>query len=612
MNNSLLKQRAQALPEAPGVYIMMDAGNQVIYVGKAKKLRNRVSQYFQDTVSHSTKTKQMVSNVDHFEVIVAATEFEALVLECSLIKQHMPKYNILLKDGKGYPYIRLGVQDPYPDLTLANQPADDGALYYGPFGSRGITNNIIQVIKQALKLPVCAKKFPRDINKGRPCLHYHMGQCTGWCQGKATKQEYFVAIEQCKLLLSGKYKSVADIIREQMLAASDALNFELAASLRNSLKAVEALSQKQLVTAGNKANTDVIGFAHNESKACFAVLHFSHGDLVDKDYEILNVPDDPQEALTALVKQYYLNRGLAPRYVYLPQTMDDSALFEQLLQEQLGAKTTFVTPVRGDKKKLVQLADKNAKEEAERITKHREHIHSTLTLLGKMLNISVPERIESFDISNISGTDIVASMIVFCDGKPKRNEYKKFKIRDLDGQDDYASMRQVVVRRYQHLLNKDDGFEKEPDLILIDGGINHAKTALDALESMGLHLPVFGMVKDDRHRTRALVTPQGQEIRIDSNQAVFSLVGNIQEETHGFAIGYHRKLRNKRIRYSALDEIPGIGPKRKAALLKTYKSLSGIASASLFELEKHLPSDAAHAVYQYFQSQQRGEDHKCE
>lgn len=607
MNYTELKQRSHALPEAPGVYIMMDADNRVIYVGKAKKLRNRVGQYFQDTVFHSLKTKQMISNIDHFEVIVAANEFEALVLECSLIKQHMPKYNILLKDGKGYPFIRIGIQDPYPDLTLAKQPADDGAMYYGPFGSRGITNNIIQAIKQALKLPVCSKKFPQDIGNGRPCLHYHMGQCTGWCQGNATKEEYAVAVEQCKLLLSGKYKSVSDSIRERMLAAADSLNFELAASLRNSLKAVEALGQKQLVTAGNKANTDVIGFAFNDAKACFAVLHFCGGDLVDKDYEILTIPEDPHGAVSALVKQYYLSRGFAPRYVYLPQAMEDAVLFEQLLADKFGTRTKIFTPMRGDKKKLVELANKNAAEEAERITKHREHIHNTLTLLGKMLDLSTPKRIESFDISNIFGTDIVASMIVFCNGKPKRNEYKKFKIKELDGQDDYASMRQVVFRRYQHLIRADDGFEKTPDLILIDGGVNHAKTATDALNSIGLHIPVFGMVKDDRHRTRALVTSQGQEISISNNQAVYSLIGNIQEETHRFAIGYHRNLRNKRIRHSALDDIPGIGPKRKAALLKTYKSISAIAAASLPELQRHLPNDAAYAVYHYFQKKQKGE-----
>lgn len=607
MDHSELKRKAQSLPESPGVYIMMDASDRVIYVGKAKKLRNRVSQYFVDTVSHSVKTKQLVSNIDHFEVIVAATEFEALVLECSLIKQYLPKYNILLKDDKGFPYIRLGIKDPYPDLTMVNQISNDGALYYGPFGSRGITNNIIQSVKSALKMPVCGKTFPRDMGKGRPCLHFHMGQCAGWCQGNHTTADYANVVDQCKLLLAGKYKPVADIIRRNMLAAADSLNFELAADLRNSLKAVESLGKKQLVTAGNSADTDVIGFAMNESKACFAVLHFSHGDLIDKEYELLSVPDDPIEATMALVKQYYLTRGRAPRYILLPYDMDDKEPFEQLLFEKFGKKSYVITPRRGDKRQLVLLAQTNATEETERATKHYERIQATLQTIGKMLNIVTPERIESFDISNISGTDIVASMVVFSNGKPLKRDYKKFKIKDLDGQDDYASMQQVITRRYTRLINQDQGFDQKPDLLLIDGGHAHAKTATEALARLGLHLNVFGMVKDDRHRTRALVTPQGQEIRIDNNQSVYALIGNIQEETHNFAIGYHRDLRSKRVRYSELDQIPGIGKQRKLILLKTYKSLSAIAESSLPELQRILPSDAAIAVYEYFQNKRKGE-----
>ncbi len=606
MNHTELKRMSQSLPDAPGVYIMKDADDRVIYVGKAKKLRNRVSQYFLDSVSHSVKTKQMVSNIDHFEVIVAATEFEALVLECSLIKQHMPKYNILLKDGKGYPFIRLGIKDAYPDLIMANKPADDGALYYGPFGSRGITNEIIAAIKQALKLPVCGKKFPRDIGKSRPCLHYHMGNCNGWCQENASAAKYQATIEQCKLLLSGKYKTVADEIKTKMLAAADELNFELAANYRNSLNAVEALGKKQLVTAGTKANTDVIGFSGNALKTCFSVLHFNHGDLVDKDYEIIPTADDPTYAMSALIKQYYLSRGFAPRYILIPYNMEDRELFEQLMQEKFGCRTNIIMPVRGDKKKMIQLAQSNADEEVARITKHHERMHSTLIVLGKMLNITLPSRIESFDISNISGTDIVASMVVFENGKPARCQYKKFKITDQPIQDDYASMHQVVLRRYQHLIDADSGFEKAPDLILIDGGCNHARIAVDVLKTLNLDIPVFGMVKDDRHRTRALVTPCGEEIRIDNNQAVYSLIGNIQEETHRLAIGYHRKLRSKRLQYSVLDEIPGIGPKRKATLLKAFKSLTGIAAATLQELQMILPNDASYAVYQHFHDDQKG------
>ena len=333
-----LKEKAAGLPLVPGVYLMRDKTNQVIYVGKAKKLKNRVSQYFQDTASHTPKTRLMVSKVDHFDVIVAASEFEALVLECSLIKRHQPKYNILLKDDKGYPYLRLNMKDIYPEITLVNRPADDGASYFGPFGSRGTTNAVMQTIRSVLKLPSCGKKFPRDVGKERPCLNYHMGQCAGWCQSTRTAEEYRQIIEQAKQLLSGNYKSVADQIRTQMLSAAEALNFELAATLRDRLNAVEALSQKQLVTALTLADTDVIGYAQTESNACFTVLHFSGGNLLDKDFEIIALPDDPETAVSSLMKQYYLNRGFAPKMVLLPFKIDDSELFEELLLQQFGER----------------------------------------------------------------------------------------------------------------------------------------------------------------------------------------------------------------------------------------------------------------------------------
>ena len=599
-----LKEKANSLPLAPGVYIMRDKTNKVIYVGKAKKLKNRVSQYFQDTASHTPKTRMMVSRIDHFDVIVAASEFEALVLECSLIKRYLPKYNILLKDDKGYPYLRLNMKDPYPVIELVSKIADDGAEYYGPYGSRGVTNALLEAIRLTLKLPGCHKQFPRDVGKGRPCLNYHMNQCAGWCQEGKSFLEYRKVMEQAKQLLSGNYKAVADEIKEQMLEAAENLEFELAASLRDRLNAVEALSQKQLVTAGSLADTDVVGYAQTEAKACFAVLHFSGGNLLDKDYEVFPVPDDPESAVSSLMKQYYLSRGLAPKIVLLPFAIEDSELFSQLLEQQYGRKPKLRIPQRGDNVRLVELANKNALEEAQRVTSKEEKVSGTLTLLGKMLAMEPPQRIESFDISNISGTDIVASMVVFEDGKPKKSDYKRFKVEGLADQDDYASMHQVVKRRFAHYKAGDKGFEKAPDLLLIDGGVNHANVAVDALRELDLTMPVFGMVKDDRHRTRALVTPDGQEIGIDGNQSVFSFIGNIQEETHRFAITYHRKLRSKRLRYSELDGIPGIGPKRKQELLKTYKSLTAISKASLPELERLLPKDAARAVYDHFRQKE--------
>ena len=599
-----LKDKALSLPLAPGVYIMRDKTDKVIYVGKAKKLKNRVSQYFQDTGSHTPKTRLMVSHIDHFDVIVAASEFEALVLECSLIKRYMPKYNILLKDDKGYPYLRLNMKDPYPRITMVSKITDDGAGYFGPYGSRGVTNDLLETIRLTLKLPGCSKEFPRDIGKDRPCLNYHMNQCAGWCQDGRSQEEYRSLMEQARQLLIGNYKAVAGEIKTQMLDAAEALNFELAANLRDRLKSVEALSQKQLVTAGTLADTDVIGYAQTEAKSCFAVLHFSGGNLLDKDYQVMPIPDDSREAVSSLLKQYYLSRGLAPKRVLLPFEIEDAELFSELMEQQYGRRPHLHVPQRGDNVRLVELANKNAFEEAERVTDKEEKISGTLQLLGKMLGMEPPRRIESFDISNISGTDIVASMVVFQDGKPRKSDYKRFKLEGLLNQDDYASMHQVVKRRFAHYKDGDKGFAEAPDLLLIDGGINHANVALDALRELELDFPLFGMVKDDRHRTRALVTPGGQEIGIDSQPAVFSLIGNIQEETHRFAITYHRQLRSKRLRYSELDGIPGIGPKRKQELLKTFKSLAAISKAELSELERLLPKDAAMAVYQHFRSKE--------
>ena len=595
-----LKDKALSLPFEPGVYIMRDKTNTVIYVGKAKKLKNRVSQYFQDTASHTPKTRMMVSKIHHFDTIVAASEFEALVLECSLIKRYMPKYNILLKDDKGYPYLRLDLKEEYPRITMVSKLSDDGASYYGPYGSRGVTNSLLEAINRTLKLPDCTRQFPRDVGKGRPCLNYHMNNCAGWCQAGKTAEEYRAVMNQAKQLLQGNFKTVADEVRKEMLAAADHLEFELAAALRDRLLAVEALSQKQLVTAGSLADTDVIGYGETETKACFAVLHFSGGNLLDKDYEVFALPDDRIAAVSSLLKQYYLSRGFAPKVVLLPFKTEDAELFGALLEQNYGRKTKLKIPQRGENVRLVELANKNAFEEAERVTGKEEKISGTLTLLGKMLAMDPPARIESYDISNIAGTDIVASMVVFKDGKPAKSQYKKFKLEGLADQDDYGSMRQILLRRFSHYKAGDKGFEETPDLLLIDGGVNHARVAVEALEQLGLTFPVFGMVKDDRHRTRALVTPPGQEIRIDNQQAIFSFVGTIQEETHRFAITYHRKLRSKRLRYSELDAIPGIGPKRTQDLLKQFKSLTAIREATVADLERLLPKDAAAAVYAHF------------
>ena len=603
-----LKDKALSLPYEPGVYIMQDKTNTVIYVGKAKKLKNRVSQYFQDSSAHTPKTRRMVSQIDHFDVIVARTEFEALVLECSLIKRYMPKYNILLKDDKGYPYLRVDLHEEYPVIELATRVQDDGAEYFGPYGGRFVSQHVIDTLRLTLKLPGCGKKFPRDLGKDRPCLNYHMNNCDAWCQLSRSPAEYRARMEQAMLLLQGKYTELADSLREKMLAAAEGLDFEQAAMLRDRLRAVESLGQKQLVTAGSMANTDVIGYYQSEAKACFAVLHYVDGNLLDKEYEILQPADSEEDAISTLVKQYYLARGAAPKVILLPKPMEDAALFEELLYQNLQKKVHIRTPQRGDNVRLVDLAQKNAREEAERVTTKAERAAGTLGLLQSMLGLDTPmHRLESYDISNIAGTDMVASMVVFIDGRPSKQNYKRFKIEGLDDQNDYAAMQQVLRRRLTHFKNGDAGFDERPDALLIDGGIEHANAVLQVLNELGLSIPTFGMVKDNRHRTRALVTPQGHEISISAIPAVFSLIGTIQEETHRFAITYHHTLRSRRVRGSKLEEIPGIGQKRRETLLKTFKSMCAIENASLTALEDAIGKAAGQAVYDYFHTKREEE-----
>lgn len=604
-----LKDKALTLPLAPGVYIMQGEDGDVIYVGKAKKLKNRVSQYFQDSAAHSPKTRAMVAKIRNFDVIVASSEFEALVLECSLIKRHMPKYNILLKDDKGYPYLRLDMREAYPKLTMVNKLSNDGAEYFGPYGSRGVTQSVMDTIRQTFRLPGCSKQFPRDVGKDRPCLNYHMDQCFGWCQEGRSREAYHESMEQVRMLLSGQYQKLVNELKDQMLAASEDLAFERAAKLRDRMKAVESLGKKQLVTAGTMADTDVIGFYQTEAKACFVVLHLLGGNLLDKEYQIIAPQDDEENAVSSLVKQYYLTRGFAPKIILLPCPMEDGELYSDLLFQNYGRRSRFRVPVRGDGVRLVELAQENAMREAERITTKEEKMNGALYHLGKLLSIDSPlHRMESFDISNLSGTDIVASMVVFADGKPYKKDYKRFKIKGLEDQDDYASMRQVVSRRFERYRNGDAGFDSLPDVLLIDGGVEHAEIARSVLEDFALSVPVFGMVKDDRHRTRALVTPDGNEISLTTKPGVFALVGTIQEETHRFAITYNRELRSKRIKHSQLDDIPGIGERRKEDLLKRFKSLRAIKQASLEDLQTVLPKDAAASVYAHFHR----EDKLCE
>ena len=601
-----LKEKAHALPLKPGVYIMQDAKNEVIYVGKAKALKNRVSQYFANLASHTEKTRAMVGQIDHFDVIVADSEFEALILENSLIKRHQPRYNILLKDDKGYPYIRLTVKEDYPKFSLANRPAEDGARYFGPYGSRGATQGIIDALRLALRLPSCHKKFPRDIGRERPCLNYHMGQCDGYCRPGVDQGRYREAMDQAVRLLEGKFQEVGEELQTEMARAAEELRFEKAAELRDRYRAIELLSKRQKVVAASLADTDVVGFHRGEAtRSCFVVLHYVDGELAAKDWDLIDTPmeEDTSDVVSALVRQYYGSRGRLPGQILLPCELEDEAPLTRMLSEQAGCRVSLVTPQRGAKMDLIRLANKNAAEEVERWTSREERQNKLLELLGRMLDLEgAPRRMESYDISNQGADDIVASMVVYVDGKPLKRDYRQFKLKDMAGPDDYAAMEQVLTRRFQRYLDGDEKFAGRPDLLLIDGGENHARVAVRVLETLGLSIPVFGMVKDDRHRTRALVTPDGREIGIQGNQAVFSLIGQIQEETHRFAIEFHRQQQARRVRSSVLDQIPGVGEKRRAQLLKHFKSVKNIRAASREQLEGVVPKNTAKAVYDYFQT----------
>ncbi len=598
-----LADKANRLPLLPGVYIMLDEHGEVIYVGKAKKLKNRVTSYFHG--DHLPKVAAMVDKVRDFNVIVAGSEFEALVLENSLIKRHKPHYNILLKDDKGYPFIRLDMKEEYPSMSIAGRAGKDGARYFGPFGGRSQTRDIISTVSKALLLPDCSRKFPRDIGKERPCLNYHMGACAGWCLKDSDAEDYRRRMTQAALILDGKSNELIGDLKSQMEQAAEELRFERAAELRDRLRAIEGLANKQRVIATAFADTDAVGFCRG-AKSCFTVLHFVDGSLVGKDIEMMDEPlEEDAEALSGLVRQYYTaHRGGWPKSILLPLEIEDVADLEELLSQTSGRRIYIETPKRGERMRLIESAALNAREEIQRRTTLAQRRSKTLEWLQKALELeNFPRRIEAFDISNLGATGIVAAMTVHVDGKPLKRDYRKFRMRDLDGPDDYASMYQTVSRRFKHYVDNDEKFAELPDLLLIDGGDVHAGVAEQALKDLGLTVPVFGMVKDDRHRTRALIRSDGREIGIKGNQAVFSLVGAIQEETHRFAIEYQRSLRNEGFA-SKLDAIPGVGAKRRADLIKSFKSVKAIREAGLSQLELVVPKNTAKAVFDYFHKEE--------
>jgi excinuclease ABC subunit C len=607
MTKAELLGKANDLPLAPGVYLMMDKAGKVIYVGKAKKLKNRVSQYFQENSSHNFKTRTMVSQVDHFDTIFVTSEFEALVLENSLIKQHMPRYNILLKDDKGYPFIRLETGVDYPKFSLAGRAAHDKARYFGPFGGRGETRQALSAVLSALHMPTCAHRFPRDIGKERPCLNFHMGRCDGFCRGTPDGAEYRRRIAQAVDLLSGKYRQLSRELEREMTAAADALQFEQAAALRDRLKAVSVLGKTQQVIAGVCADTDVWGLYRGAAKCGYAVLHVEDGNLLGRDVEVFTAPTEETDGavLSAVLSQYYLPRSVFPSEILLPAEVEELDSFIAVLTQKAGHRVTLRLPQRGERAELLRMAQRNAQEDVERVTSDAERSSRTLAALAQMAGLSAPpERMESYDISNTGSADMVASMVVYAGVRPLKRDYRRFQIKSLDHPDDYHAMQEVLTRRVERFLSGDVKFSPLPDVFLIDGGQTHARAALEVLSSHGLAVPVFGMVKDDRHRTRALMTPDGREIGIAANPAVFSLIGQIQEETHRFAITYHHEKHTRSTLKSALDGIPGVGSVRKKLLLKTFLSVRGVREATLDQLTAVLPRDAAIGVYRHFHEEE--------
>ena len=601
MTREELLQVAESLPLSPGVYLMMDKTGLVIYVGKAKKLRNRVSQYFQSASRHNEKTRLMVSQVEKFDTIVVRSEFEALILENSLIKRHQPRYNILLKDDKGYPFVRLDGKEEYPRFTMVSKAAEDGAQYFGPFGGRHETRQALHAVSAALKLPTCTRRFPRDIGKERPCLNYHIGKCDGFCRTDGPDgAEYRRRMEQAAGLFSGKLRQVSAAMEQEMAEAAENWEFEKAAALRDRIQALSVLSKEQQVIAGACADTDVWGIYSGAAKCGAAVLHIENGDLLGREMEVFPTAADTGEGeiLSAVLSQYYLARNALPREILLPCAFEGAETLEQALSERVGRKVRLHVPQRGERSHLVEMARQNAREEVERITTESERVSRTLTDLQKLASLpTLPKRMESYDISHLGGQDTVASMVVFSEGKPLKRDYRKFAVETADAGDDYAAMYEVLLRRLSHA--EDEKFPPLPDVLLIDGGLGQVNAALAAQREMGVELPTLGMVKDDRHRTRALVTPEGAELGISQSPHIFALIGRIQEETHRFAITFQRQKRKKRTFRSRLDGVTGLGPARKSALLKHFGTVRAVEKATEEELSAVLPAAVANALWKH-------------
>lgn len=602
----ILRKKAMSLPLLPGVYIMKNADGKIIYIGKAKALKNRVSQYFGSQNRHPVKVRKMVENVDRFDYIVTGSEFEALVLECSLIKQHSPKYNILLKDDKGYSYIRIS-EGEYRKISAVFNKKDDGSEYIGPYLSSYSVRQSVDAANKIFKLPQCNKVFPRDFGKSRPCLNYYISQCCGLCTGKIKKSDYDEAVDGAIAFLKGDSRDIIADLRAKMEKAAEELDFEQAAKLRDRINSIERIKEKQKVVYKSVEEQDVFATADIDGSVCLAVLRFSNGRLFDSEHFFFDDPGDKKGMRSDFITSYYSMRDNIPKRVTVDGEVADRDLLEQWLSEKKGKKVTVFVPARGEQLEIVNMCRKNAEEKLA-IKKGRTGREiAVLDELKDLLGLKkTPEYIESYDISHTAGQDSVAGMIVFKGGKPYRKAYKRFSIKSFDGNDDYRAMNEVLTRRfseYEKSKDSTEGFGKLPDLILLDGGVGQVHAVEPVLREFGLKIPLFGMVKDNRHRTRA-ISGDGGEIAINSKRQVFTLVSEIQNEVHRFSVAYHHQKHAKRGLSLSLTEIEGVGEKRASALLKYFKTMTAIKNAEVDELSKApgITSAVAQNIYDYYRT----------
>ena len=613
MENFNIQEELKKLPGKPGVYLMHDEKDAIIYVGKAISLKNRVRQYFQSSRNKGAKIEQMVTHISRFEYIVTDSELEALVLECNLIKEHRPKYNTMLMDDKTYPFIKVTVNEPFPRVMMARRMKKDKAKYFGPYTSAGAVKDTIELIRKLYHIRSCNRSLPKDIGKERPCLNYHIHQCYAPCQGYISREEYRKSIDEVVRFLNGNYDPILKELEEKMLDASENLKFEKAIEYRELLASVQKIAQKQKITDTAGDDRDIIAMASEGEDAVVQVFFIRGGRLIGRDHFYLKIAenDTKSEILSSFIKQFYAGTPYIPAELMLPEEIEDQEIIEEWLTTRREHKVRLRIPKKGTKEKLVELAQKNAqmvlKNDKERLKREEGRTIGAVKELEKILGLAGIIRMEAYDISNTNGFDSVGSMVVYEHGKPKRNDYRKFKIKSVQGPDDYASMNEVLTRRFEHGLrerqdeSETGGFQAFPDLIMMDGGRGQVNIALEVLEKLNLHIPVCGMVKDDNHRTRGLYF-NNVELPIDRNSECFRLITRIQDEAHRFAITFHRQLRSKGQVHSILDDIPGVGPARRKDLMRSFENIEAIRNATVDDL-KELPSmneKSAQEVYKFF------------